>query len=230
MNHHDLNRTYISNILKHVDHTLLGVTATQADFAVLCDEGVEYGVATVCVPPSRVEFCAARLAGRLAVCTVCGFPGGYHASGAKAREAELAIRSGAAEIDMVIDIGKAKDGDYAAVLADIRQVRSAAAGAVLKVIIETALLTRDEKIALCHVVSESGADYIKTSTGFAGGGATFDDVALLRQHSSPALKVKAAGGIATLEDAQRFIQLGADRLGTSRIVKLAQGMAKTDGY
>ena len=211
-------------LLSHVDHTLLGITATTPDFIRLCDEGLTYKVASVCVPPSRVVLCAGRLAGQLAICTVVGFPNGYADSLAKANEAEVAIRQGAGEIDMVIDIGKAKEHDYAAVLSDIKNVRSATMGYVLKVIIETALLTREEKIALCHTVSESGADYVKTSTGFAPSGATFEDVELLRKFSAPEVKVKAAGGISSLEDAYRFIDLGADRLGTSRIVKLIQGM------
>lgn len=216
-------------ILSRVDHTLLGVTSTAQDYLTLCDEGLTHGVASVCVPPSRVELCAKYLAGRLAVCTVAGFPNGYADSRAKAYEAETSIRAGAAEIDMVVDIGRVKEHDWADVLADIKAVRTATTGYILKVIIETALLSREEKIALCSVVGDSGADYIKTSTGFAQGGATFDDAALLRQHSPAHVKVKAAGGIATLDDAVRFIELGADRLGTSRIVKLVQGI-KGGGY
>ncbi|MCL2204490.1 MAG: deoxyribose-phosphate aldolase [Defluviitaleaceae bacterium] len=211
-------------ILSHVDHTLLGVTATGAEFIQLCDEGLHFGVASVCVPPSRVKLCADHVAGKLAVCTVVGFPNGYADSEAKAREVEVALRAGAVEIDMVIDIGKAKEGDFAAVLADIKKVRAATGTHILKVIIETALLTEAEKIKLCEVVGQSGADYIKTSTGFAQGGATFEDVALLRKHSPAHVKVKAAGGIASMEDARRFIELGADRLGTSRIVKIVQGL------
>jgi deoxyribose-phosphate aldolase len=217
-------------ILSHVDHTLLGVTATAEDYKKLCDEGLKYNVASVCVPPSRVTLCVDHLAGRLAVCTVVGFPNGYADTEAKAYETAVAIQNGATEIDMVIDIGKAKEGDYGAVLADIRRVRSAAGSCILKVIIETALLTDEEKIALCKTVGDSGADYIKTSTGFAPKGATFEDVALLREYSPAHVKVKAAGGIASLEDAIRFIQLGADRLGTSRIVKIVQGMGNTEGY
>ena len=216
-------------LLARVDHTLLGVTATEADYIKLCDEGAEYKVASVCVPPSRVELCVKHLAGRIPVCTVVGFPNGYMDSMAKARETEIAIQQGATEIDMVIDIGRVKDKDFEYVLADIRAVRAACEGHILKVIIETAHLTPEEKIKLCGIVSTSGADYIKTSTGFAGGGATFDDVALLRQHVASHVKVKAAGGITTLEDAVRFVELGADRLGTSRIVKLAQGL-KGSGY
>ena len=219
----------LKQLLSHVDHALLGVTATTPDYIRLCDEGLTHGVASVCVPPSRVALCAGHLSGRVKICTVIGFPNGYTTSRIKALEAEDAIRSGVDEIDMVIDIGQAKEHNYAAVLSDIKTVRSATTGRILKIIIETALLTQEEKIALCQVVSESGADYIKTSTGFAAGGATFDDVALLRKHVAPEVKVKAAGGIATLEDAFQFIALGADRLGTSRIVKLVQGMEGT-GY
>ena len=219
----------IKQLLSYVDHTLLGVTATTPDYIQLCDEGLTYEVASVCVPLSRVALCAAHLQGRVKVCTVVGFPNGYTNSSAKAKEAEIAINQGASEIDMVIDIGMAKEHDYAKVLLDIQLVRRATAGHILKVIIETALLTQEEKIALCHVVSESGADFIKTSTGFASGGATFDDVALLRKHVTPEVKVKAAGGITTLDDAFKFINLGADRLGTSRIVKIAQGI-KGEGY
>ena len=219
----------LKQLLNHVDHTLLSVTATTPDYIQLCNEGAAHGVASICVPPSRVSLCATHLQGQVKVCTVIGFPNGYADSRMKAVEAKDAIRNGADEIDMVIDIGRAKEHDYAAVLSDIRLVRRTTAGYVLKVIIETALLTQEEKIALCEVVSESGADYIKTSTGFAAGGATFEDVALLRKHVDPEIKVKASGGIASLEDAYKFIALGADRLGTSRIIKLIQGMGGT-GY
>ncbi|MCL2189894.1 MAG: deoxyribose-phosphate aldolase [Defluviitaleaceae bacterium] len=219
----------MKEILSRVDHTLLGVTATAPDYLKLCDEGLQYQVASVCVPPSRVALCANHTAGKLAICTVVGFPNGYADTEAKAHEAAAAIRAGATEIDMVIDIGMAKEHNYAAILADIKKVRAACGTHILKVIIETALLTEEEKIALCGTVGESGADYIKTSTGFALTGATFEDVALLRKHSPAHVKVKAAGGIATLEDAKKFIELGADRLGTSRVVKLVQGMEGT-GY
>ncbi|MCL2499110.1 MAG: deoxyribose-phosphate aldolase [Defluviitaleaceae bacterium] len=217
-------------ILSHVDHTLLGVIATTQDYLKLCDEGMAFGVASVCVPPSRVGLCVNHLAGKLAVCTVVGFPNGYADTETKAYEAAAAIRAGATEIDMVIDIGKAKEHDYESILADIKNVRAATGTHILKVIIETALLTREEKIALCKVVGDSGADYIKTSTGFASSGATFEDVALLREHSPNHIKVKAAGGISSLEDASLFIKLGADRLGTSRIVKIVQGMNEGSGY
>jgi len=216
-------------LLARVDHTLLGVTATSSDYIALCDEGLMFKVASVCVPPSRVMLCAKHLAGRLPICTVVGFPNGYMDSKAKAHEAELAIKQGAEEIDMVIDLGRVKDKDFISVLTDIRTVRATTEGFILKVIIETALLSQDEKIILCETVSESGADYIKTSTGFAGGGATFEDVELLRKFVAPEVKVKAAGGITTLDDAARFVELGADRLGTSRIVKLIKGL-EGSGY
>ena len=218
-----------NEILSYVDHTLLGTTATSTDYIKLCDEGHQFQVASVCVPPSRVALCANYLAGKVAVCTVVGFPNGYADSAAKAYETEAAIRAGATEIDMVIDIGMAKEQSYDAILEDIKKVRAAAGKHILKVIIETALLTEGEKIALCQTVGESGADYIKTSTGFAPTGATFEDVALLRKHSPDHVKVKAAGGITTLDDAKKFIMLGADRLGTSRIVKIVQGM-EGSGY
>lgn len=214
----------MKEILSRVDHTLLSVTATTRDYLKLCDEGIQFNVASVCVPPSRVSLCANHAAGKIAICTVIGFPNGYADPDAKAHEAQLAIQSGATEIDMVIDIGNAKEHNYPAILADIKKVRAATPNQVLKVIIETALLTEEEKIALCNVVGESGADYIKTSTGFAPTGATFQDIALLRKHSPPHTKIKAAGGISTLEDAKKFIELGADRLGTSRIIKLIQGL------
>jgi deoxyribose-phosphate aldolase len=217
----------VENILKHVDHTLLSVTATSGDYIELCDEGMKYGVASVCVPPSRVFECAEyvrKTGGKLPICTVVGFPNGYNQAQIKVAEAVDAINHGATEIDMVINIGKVKERDYHALLQEIRMLREATEGHILKVIIETALLTDDEKKKMCEVVNNSGADYIKTSTGFASGGATFDDVALLRKYSATHVKVKAAGGINSLEDAIKFIELGAERLGTSRIIKLVQGM------
>jgi len=216
-------------LLSKVDHTLLNTTATTTDYLTLCDEGLKFKVASVCVPTSRVKLCATHLDGNIAVCTVVGFPNGYMEPKAKAFEADYAIKQGATEIDMVIDLGRVFEGDYDYVLNDIKEVRKACEGYILKVIIETANLTNKDKIELCDVVSNSGADYIKTSTGFAGGGATFDDVELLRKHSKPELKVKAAGGITTLDDALKFVKLGADRLGTSRIVKLIQGL-EGSGY
>lgn len=212
----------VKEILRHVDHTLLAPTATTADILATCDEGLFYHTASVCIPPTFVKAAKAHVENRLPVCTVIGFPNGYATTAAKCFETADAVENGAAEIDMVIPLGAVKAGDFDAVLSDIRAVRAACDGRVLKVIVETCLLTREEKIGMCEVVSASGADYIKTSTGFAGGGATAEDVALFAAHVAPHLKIKAAGGIASLADAERFLTLGADRLGTSRIVKLVK--------
>lgn len=212
----------VKEILRHVDHTLLAPTATTADILATCDEGLFYHTASVCIPPAFVKAARAHVGDRLPVCTVIGFPNGYATTAAKCFETADAVENGAAEIDMVIPLGAVKAGDFDAVLSDIRAVRAACDGRVLKVIVETCLLTREEKIRMCEVVSASGADYIKTSTGFAGGGATAEDVALFAAHVAPHLKIKAAGGIASLADAERFLTLGADRLGTSRIVKLVK--------
>jgi deoxyribose-phosphate aldolase len=221
---------HMQNILSRVDHTLLLPAATGADYAKLCEDAKKWRTATVCVPPARVAECSRLLAGTgVGVCTVVGFPNGYDSTAAKVAETQACIQNGATEIDMVINIGHAKEGNMPAIQADIAAVKAACGEICLKVIIETALLTTDEKIELCGVVAAGGADYIKTSTGFASGGATFDDVELLRRHCPPRVKVKAAGGITSIEDAEKFISLGADRLGTSRIVKLAEGMAG-DGY
>ena len=209
-------------ILKRLDHTLLKQDATWEQIKKICDEGVEYGVASVCIPPSFVKRAAEYLDGRLAVCTVIGFPNGYMTTASMVFETEDAVKNGADEIDMVINIGMVKEGNYGGVLDEIRAVRRACEGKILKVIIETCLLTEEEKIRMCQVVTESGADYIKTSTGFASGGATFEDVKLMRAHVGPQVKVKAAGGISSVEDAETFIQLGADRLGTSRLIKLLE--------
>ena len=215
----------LNKMLSCVDHTLLSPAATESDFGVLCDEALEYNVASVCVPPTRVEFCSKYLNGKIRVCTVVGFPNGYMLGHVKMYETVRAINQGAKEIDMVANIGLIKEGAYSRVLSEIDLVKKTADGRLLKVIIETSLLTDEEKIKMCEIVGESGADYIKTSTGFAGGGATREDVALLRKHSPKHVKVKASGGIASIEDAYEFIELGADRLGTSRIVKLVQGMS-----
>ena len=212
----------VKAILRHVDHTLLAPTATTADILATCDEGLFYHTASVCIPPAFVKAAKAHVGDRLPVCTVIGFPNGYATTAAKCFETADAVENGAAEIDMVIPLGAVKAGDFDAVLSDIRAVRAACDGRVLKVIVETCLLTREEKIKMCEVVSASGADYIKTSTGFAGGGATAEDVALFAAHVAPHLKIKAAGGIASLADAERFLTLGADRLGTSRIVTLVK--------
>ena len=213
-------------ILARVDHTLLAQTATWDQIRAICDDGVKYGCASVCIPASYVKQAAEYVAGKIAVCTVIGFPNGYDTTAAKCFEASDAVANGASEIDMVINIGWVKDGLYDKVLSEIRDVKGHCRGKLLKVIIETCLLTDAEKIELCRVVSESGADYIKTSTGFGGGGATREDVALFKKHVAPHVKIKAAGGIADLNDAKDFIALGADRLGTSRIVKAVKAMEK----
>lgn len=209
-------------ILSRVDHTLLKQGATWEQIKAVCDDGLRFGTASVCIPPSFVKQAAEYLKGRLPVCTVIGFPNGYNTTAVKVYETAEAVENGADEIDMVVNLGWVKDGLYDQVLSEIREVKNACQGRTLKVIIETCLLTQEEKIELCRVVSESGADYIKTSTGFSTGGATFEDVALMREHTAAHVKVKAAGGISSKEDGERFLELGADRLGTSRLVKLAQ--------
>jgi deoxyribose-phosphate aldolase len=216
----------VKEILKRVDHTLLSPAATWDEIKAICDDGVKYGCASVCIPASYVQQAAAYLGDRLAVCTVIGFPNGYTTTACKCCEARDAVANGAEEIDMVINIGWVKDKLYDQVLEEIRQVKDACAGHLLKVIIETCLLTDEEKIRMCQVVSDSGADYIKTSTGFGGGGATREDVTLFKAHVAPHVKIKAAGGIAGLSDAEDFIALGADRLGTSRIVKAVKALEK----
>lgn len=212
----------IGEILRHVDHTLLSQTATWEEIRKLCDEAIEYQTASVCIPPSYVQRAKEYVGSRMAVCTVIGFPNGYHTTAVKAAEAADAVKNGADEVDMVIDLGWVKDGRYDLAEEEIRAVKKAAGGRILKVIIETCFLTEEEKIKLCGTVTRAGADYIKTSTGFGGAGATFDDIRLFAEHVGSGVKIKAAGGISTLEDAERFLELGADRLGTSRIVKLAK--------
>lgn len=212
----------ISDILKRCDHTLLRQDAAIAEIRQLCDDGIRYGVASVCIPPAHVAGARQYVGDRLRICTVIGFPNGYSTSSVKAFEAADAIRRGADEIDMVVNLGMVKDGCYDAVLDEIRDVKAACGDHILKVIIETCLLTEEEKLALCRAVSESGAAFIKTSTGFSTGGATPEDVQLLRAHCADHVSVKAAGGISTLEDAERLLLCGADRLGTSRLVRLAK--------
>ena len=214
----------LQDILSRVDHTLLAQGATWKEIKAICDDGIKYGCASVCIPASYVKQAAEYVDGRIAVCTVIGFPNGYDTTAAKCFEASDAVANGASEIDMVINSGWVKDGLYDKVLSEIRDVKGHCRGKLLKVIIETCLLTDAEKIELCRVVSESGADYIKTSTGFGGGGATREDVALFKKHVAPHVKIKAAGGIADLNDAKDFIALGADRLGTSRIVKAVKAI------
>lgn len=214
----------LKEILKRCDHTLLRVDATQEEIQKLCDDGMKYECASVCIPPCHVAGAKRYVGDRLPICTVIGFPNGYMTTVAKAFEAEDAVKNGADEIDMVVNLAMVKDGCWEEVAKDIAAVRESTRGKILKVIIETCLLTQDEKIRLCQIVSDSGADYIKTSTGFSTGGATREDVELLRKHSAEHLKVKAAGGIQSLVDAEDMIRLGADRLGTSRIVKIAAAM------
>ena len=216
----------VKDILSRCDHTLLAQGATWAEIRALCDDGVAYGCASVCIPASYVAQAAEYLGGRLPVCTVIGFPNGYVPSGIKCMEAESAVADGATEIDMVINLGWVKEGQYDKILQEINSVKISCHGNILKVIIETCMLTDEEKIKLCEVVSNSAADYIKTSTGFGGGGATREDVALFAKHIGPNVKIKAAGGIANLQDAEDFINLGASRLGTSRIVKAVKAMEK----
>ena len=221
----------VKEILKHVDHTLLKQTATWEDIKQICDDGIKYGCASVCIPQTYVNHAAHYVAeqqhygfGQLPICTVIGFPNGYTPSGIKCMEAESAVADGATEIDMVINLGWVKEGQYDKILQEINSVKISCHGNILKVIIETCLLTSAEKVEMCRVVSESGADYIKTSTGFGGGGATREDVALFKANVAPHVKIKAAGGIANLDDARDFIALGADRLGTSRIVKAVKAL------
>ena len=212
----------VHEILAAVDHTLLSVTATKEDIAALCREAAEYGCASVCVPPSYVALAKSYTQGTVPVCTVIGFPNGYSSTAVKVFETQDAIRNGADEIDMVINLGWIKDRLYSDILAEIKTVRTACRGKILKVIVETCLLTDEEKSRMCAIVSAAGADYIKTSTGFSSHGATREDIALFDKHKGPTLGIKASGGIRTLEDAQDFLRLGASRLGTSRIVKLVK--------
>lgn len=212
----------IQNILAHCDHTLLSQTATWAQIRTVCDDGMHYRTASVCIPPCYVKRAKEYVGDRLKICTVIGFPNGYATTAAKVFETEDAVRNGADEIDMVINIGALKSGDDEYVLEEIRAVKAACDGKLLKVIIETCLLSEDEKIRMCRIVTESGAEYIKTSTGFSTAGATREDIKLFAKYIGPNVRMKAAGGIASLEDAQDFLDLGASRLGTSRIVKAAK--------
>ena len=217
------------DILKKVDHTLLKQPSTWEQIREICDDAVKYGTASVCIPPSYVKQAAEYLDGKMPVCTVIGFPNGYNTTAVKVFETKEALKDGAEEIDMVINIGWVKDQRWDEVLAEIKAIKASCQGRILKVIVETCLLTEAEKIKLCELVTESGADYIKTSTGFSTGGATREDVARFKAHIGPGVKIKAAGGISSLQDAEDFMALGADRLGTSRIVKLVKG-EHAEGY
>lgn len=209
-----------SDILKRVDHTLLKQTATWEQIRVLCKEGMDHKTASVCIPPFYVKAAKEYVQDKLKICTVIGFPNGNMTTASKVYETKDAVANGADEIDMVINIGLVKDKKYDDVLKEIVAVREACEGRLLKVIIETCLLSEEEKIEMCKVVTRSGADYIKTSTGFSTDGATFDDIILMRKYVGTDVKIKAAGGVATVEDAEKFIELGADRLGTSRLIAL----------
>lgn len=208
-----------SKILAMVDHTLLSQTATWEEIKSICDDGIDYHTASVCIPAAYVSRAAKYVEKRIPICTVIGFPNGYSTTASKCFEAEDAVKNGASEIDMVINLGWVKDQQWTNILDEIRQIKAACDGRLLKVIVETCLLTDDEKIKLCGIVSESGADYIKTSTGFSTSGATFHDVDLFSKHIH-GIKIKAAGGISSFDDAERFIELGASRLGTSRLIKI----------
>lgn len=217
----------IKEILRHVDHTLLLQTATWPEIRQLCDDAVAYGTASVCIPPCYVREASEYLQGKMAVCTVIGFPNGNTATAVKVFEAKDAIAGGASELDMVINIGWLRDKRYGLVENEIRTLKAVCGDKILKVIVETCLLTEEEKIWMCRIVTRAGADYIKTSTGFSRGGASFADVELFASHVGPGVKIKAAGGIASLDDAEKFLALGADRLGTSRIVRLAKDKEAT---
>lgn len=210
----------INKILSAVDHTLLSQTATWEEIKNICDDGIKYNVASVCIPASYVKKAKEYVGNKLKICTVIGFPNGYSTTKTKVYETKDAIENGADEIDMVINIGNLKDGLYDVVEEEIKQIKDACGDKILKVIIETCLLTKDEKIKMCEIVTNSGADFIKTSTGFSTSGATFEDISLFKEYVGNNVKIKAAGGIKTLDDAEKFINLGASRLGTSRIIKL----------
>ncbi len=212
----------IDEILADCDHTLLLQNSTWEEIRALCDDAMHYHTASVCIPPCYVRQAAEYMQGRIPVCTVIGFPNGNHTTASKVFETKDAVANGADEIDMVINIGMLKEKNYDYVLNEIKEIRQACEGKILKVIIETCLLTDEEKIKMCELVSDSGADYIKTSTGFSTAGATFSDISLFAAHVGAGVKIKAAGGISSLSDAERFMELGADRLGTSRIVKLVK--------
>ena len=214
----------LSEILSKCDHTLLSQTATWEQIKAICDDGMKYKTASVCIPASFVGQAKNYVGSRLPICTVIGFPNGYDTTASKCFMAMDAVANGADEVDMVINIGWLKEGKYDEICDEVKAIKAACGNKILKVIIETCLLTEEEKIIMCKLVTAAGADYIKTSTGFSTAGATFEDIALFAKHVGPKVKIKAAGGISSLEDAEKFISLGADRLGTSRIVKLAKAM------
>ena len=213
-------------LLRHVDHTLLAQTATWAEICEILDDAIRYHTASACIPAAYVKQAADYVEGKLPICTVIGFPNGYSTAAVKAYEAADAVKNGASEIDMVINVGFLKDGRDQEVADEIRLVKDACGGKILKVIVETCLLTEEEKIRICKIVTDAGADYIKTSTGFSLGGATFEDVALMRRYVGPEIRIKAAGGISSFDDAEKFISLGADRLGTSRLIKILKQEGK----
>lgn len=219
----------VKEILEHVDHTLLTQTATWEEIRQICDDAIAYGTASVCIPPSYVKQVKEYVGDKMEVCTVIGFPNGYMTTAAKEFETKDALANGADEIDMVINIGWAKDEKFDAIEEEIRTLKAACGSKILKVIIETCLLTEAEKIELCHAVTRAGADFIKTSTGFSRAGATFEDIKLFSEHIGSGVRMKAAGGISSMEDAKRFLELGADRLGTSRIVKIVKN-EQSSGY
>ena len=212
----------LKEILCHVDHTLLKQEATWEQIKAICDDGMKFNTASVCIPPSYVKECVDYCGDKLSVCTVIGFPNGYNTTACKVFETADAVKNGAAEIDMVINIGWLKCKRYDLILNEIKEIKKACDGKILKVIIETCLLTDDEKMEMCRIVTEAGADFIKTSTGFSTGGATFDDIKLFSENIGEGVKMKAAGGIASLDDAEKFLSLGAERLGTSRVVSIAK--------
>lgn len=214
-----------SEVLKMVDHTLLAQTATWEEIRQICDDGLRYGTASVCIPPCYVAAAAEYVQGKLPICTVIGFPNGNHTTEAKIYEAKDAIANGASELDMVINIGALKAKNYAYVQNEIEKLKEVCDNKILKVIIETCLLNEEEKIKMCEIVTQAKADYIKTSTGFSTGGATFDDIALFAKYVGPDIKIKAAGGISSFDDAEKFISLGASRLGTSRLVKIEKSLS-----
>jgi deoxyribose-phosphate aldolase len=219
-----------NEIMKYVDHTLLLQGATWDDIKAICDDGLKYGTASVCIPPSYVKEAAEYLGDRLAVCTVIGFPNGYNTTKVKCAETADAIENGADEIDMVINIGDLKGGRYDRILEEIKAIKAVCGDKILKVIIETCLLSDEEKIRMCKIVTEAGADFIKTSTGFSTAGATPADIKLFAENVGEGVKIKAAGGIKSFEDAENFIALGATRLGTSRLVTLLKGEAGKSNY